>query len=345
MLFFVPSMASAKTEKMHLKLLTRNLQLIQDSNGKASGQLHLVVSGGSPSRLTAELVDLALTDTGKTVLKAGLTDYSLLNQLKISPAFYHYSPSTKPQLFIFDLQSSSSELKEVRFGGARVSATADKAASISMNAGLVTSVALIPHGMAFDLEEKKIERLKIESFELVQAKVTTLADSVIPDIPGLINHGPVSARLKVENPNELPLFESARVAWDADDMRIGETSLTQKMLMGNQKTTLISNSVQVLSGHIAPIDFSPSQGVLKVTVEAQSGLGNSDLPPQKLVASALIFPWKEWVLNLGLVSLLLWLALRKRGSKKNKQPSLAKLFVIYVYKEAKKRLQLFHAKS
>jgi hypothetical protein len=315
--------------------------LVVPENDSKPHYIDVLVSGTGQFKVEANIVDLIIDDQGKSLTKAGTTPYSLESQLNLAVDKPLFKLNNSQRLVRIQVSFRGIKLSKVKYGGVQISVGPAFSSSGASKLAAVTTVAIVPQGKDFDLELAKVKPVSTSNLALVQLKRQSPADWLIPDIPGILNSGPAVLNVTARNENELPLYVAEKVEWHFGNSQRKVATNAGSLLIGGQERKLSYSSQQQMVGSDLKLNFLPEQGAVTAKIEINSYLGNTVFKPLTLKASAIIFPWKEWVLNLTLFGLLLWFLLRKRANKdsKTKEPSLAKLFVIFVIKETRKKLK------
>ncbi len=333
-------------EPLKVELKTTTAQIAPGVAGSESVEILVSLSGNQAAHLTIAPIDIVLDEKGKSLMPAGSTNYSIENQVNFEPAFYNYRPNGSPQQFVFAVTAADKALAEVRFGGLQVVAEplVNRGASASGNLAAITTFAIVPAGLDFDLPTNQISSVLVSDLQLVQAKRQSLADWLFPDWPGLVNSGPVVLTGHVKNQNVLPVFSQQSLTWSSDGQDLVTSTLPQRLLLAEQQIEVAGTSTTKIAGSNISYNFAEPFQKLTVSVTEQSFLGNRTLAAQTLNVSVLVIPWKEFLLVglLGAALVLLLIRIRKGKSrpkqKSKREPTTLWLFLVWVYKNLKRRL-------
>lgn len=311
-------------------------------------KFNIVITGPAPATVKLDLVDFVYDDNGeRSLVPANSTPYSLAKAFKNFTFSRNYVPRQGGQEFTVVLEPISEKISQLYFGGVQVkmeprSSGNQKNTGSSSTSGSVTSfVNVTPYGFSGTLEGSKLQAAQLTGVSFVSVNRTSIIDSLVPDLPGIVNSGPVKALAKYENKGELPIFAFAK--WE---FAIGDKILASKgtgktiLLAGETKArAVITQSAITDSEKFANV--LPNFGLVDIRTILQSELGGTQFDPDVIKSSLLIVQWKEPFFFISLALLILWYVLRKRPSaddKKRKEPSLAWLAIKALRKELSKQL-------
>lgn len=333
-------------EPLKLELNTITAQIEPGSSSHEIAEIVVTLSGKTAVKLSIEPIDIVLEEKGKSLVPAGSTNYTLKNQLVFTPGHFEYQPNGGPQQFVFQVSARDPSISEVRYGGLQVTASpqAAKNSSASGSLAAVATFAIVPAGLDLNLPKNQVSSATLSNLQLVQAKRQTLADWIFPDLPGVVNSGPVKLVGKLTNKNELPVFSRQTVSWLSDGKQLVTVDLPQRLLLADQSIDVSSSSTTKIAGSNIEYNFAKQFQNISVEVQEQSFLGSRQLDTQTVEVSVLVLPWKEWLLGLLLGTGLIVLLIRiRKGKSRPKQkskrePTTLWLFLVWVYKNLKRRL-------
>jgi hypothetical protein len=281
----------------------------------------VTVSGSEPQLISVELVDVVLLPDGtRTFLPPGSTPYSLRNVVSVSPPNYRFVPNGRNQGFRFDVFARSSP-NDVRWGGIRVFMTPTGAegveAPLLSTSGILTFVLVTPDGWAGELPALGSPVFSPGDLRLESGAHRNIIEDLLPDIPGVLNRGPLVATLDVSNDSPSPGFLSS--VWEFQGG--GETLLkipgSQYLLLPSESRSETVTSLIEVPGSRRLADLAPTFGRVTVTVTASTQLGGIDWQIDERSRSVVIVRWKE-PLAFGILLILvasLLLGARRRDGK------------------------------
>ena len=292
-------------------------------SGSDSDLLAFQVSGPTPHILTVEVIDFVVDPSGrKTLLPAGSTAHTLEGVIKIGPYTKMYIPDGTSQTFIVEVTSQESP-DLVKFGGIRVSMTpqAEEAASDSLGgvSGVVIVALVIPDGFDGALPSLGVTRLESSSLGVRPLFGQNFVETLLPDIPGVINRGPIAIDVEITNTSSGPVFLDTR--WEVGSE--SDTLMTQEqenaLTFSGQVSEHEIHLVAAAPGSDRLINILPNFGFIDVVATTQARLGNEVLDSSEQSMTFLVVRWKEPVAILfcaAVISILLW------RSRKTESPAI-----------------------
>lgn len=311
-------------------------------------KFNIVITGPAAATINLELVDFVYDENGeRQQVPSNSTPYSLAKVFKNFTFSKNYVPRQGGQEFTVNLEPVSDKISQIYFGGVQVkmepraSGKQNETGSTSTSGSVTSFVNVTPFGFAGSVDGNKLKAAKLTGVSFVSVNRTSIIDSLIPDLPGVVNSGPVKATAKYENKGELPVFAFAK--WE---FAIGDEILASK---GTAKTILLagetkSRSVITQSAITGSEEFAnvlPDFGLVDIRTIVQSELGGTQFEPEVIKSSLLMVQWKEPFFFIVLGLIFVWYILRKRPSaddKKRKEPSLLWLAIKALRKELAKQL-------
>ena len=277
-----------------------------------------------PQNLVVEFVDLFTGEDGKrSYLPAGSTPYSLANVLVIEPFDATHNGRGAQQRFEVVLKPKEEYEQSLFTGGVvvRLEPLDQSRAGIGSEGSILRSLTVTPFGLAASLAEGELLPAQIVRHDLTRLSRSSFIDSVLPDIPGVVNFGPVESTVTYKNDGEYPVF--AGLDWQ---FKTGETVIASKTfrpaLVSPGQTVTKEVTTQIAGqSEGSRLNLLPGFGFVSNTISLSSSLGGTDLPIQKYDGSFIVLQWKEpFVALLSLYLLVRW-AWRKNLSPRQKQES------------------------
>lgn len=316
------------------KTYARKVNLLQGQ----SGYLDYSVEGPFPATLSVEMVDLGVDAGGNKIpVPLNSTKFGLRGIVEPVLSKTTYIPNGKKQKYRVKLTNLVGSLEGVRLGGVKVNLIpkADSkpgAQTINMVSAIVVSVGAIQYG--FDITEFNAQaKLKASDYRFVPVHRTGLLGLIdyIPDIPGLIDHGPADWSLAIVNVGIQPLeqFMRWRIVRGTKTPYVDDTTkykyyyayesgshltIPDQKFRESARTILIKNTeVQSdLRTYSKPTEINalPMFGIITADAQVHTSFGAFKGKTQHFSRTYLIFPWKE-----VLLIILTYLGYRKARRK------------------------------
>ncbi len=327
------SVSHAEEEPLRLSVLTGRIifdKSAEDFN--VTQNVAINVSGSQTGRLRISMQDLVVTTEGATItLPYGSTDTSLSGVIAISPQNIDYRPNETGALqqFNVNLTVDPEKITKPLQGEFLVKLTPtneDGSEGFSVNQALAIAYTAVAVPTPGDLRLYDL-RIRNESLTVSKFQVAGYLDRVIPDIPRVINSGPVTMEHRSQNIGDILLdkravFKIYRVSplsVFSDEERDpfytinGEPRL---VLAGANFVSGYSSLIKVENG--TDIDALPFIGIIKFEATAVGEISGvaAQLENQPIVKYYVVFPWK-WTLVI-LISLALYSYFRFGRRKKSR---------------------------
>lgn len=302
-------------EPMELSMPGRTLQLEPDSfdDALASESVRFQISGPDPQNIKIELLDFVVAEDGaKSLLPAGSTAHSLEGIVSIGEYETDYVPNGNEQSFEARLTAIGPG-DDVKFGGVRVSMTpkSNQTATESLSgvSGVLMIVLVVPAG--FDGQLPSIGSASIESgpIKLKPLFAENLFETLLPDIPGVVNRGPISAEVSATNQSMDPAFLTTSWIFRSDsDVLLADSSEKSLAFPGSAieaKMALVAKG----SGSTKTLDLLSPFTVYEVRAITEASLGANTLDSTSQSTKFIVLRWKEPVgvlLCLLIVGFMLW---------------------------------------
>lgn len=299
--------------------------VVGDPNGKNEVlRFQVFVASKSPQRLAVKFVDFYTDESGnRSQLPAGSTPYSLANVLEIESFDVSYPGGGRQKQFEITIRPKKNYELALFTGGVAVvlEPLGTSGSGVGSASSILRTLTVTPYGLAASLAEGDLLPAKIMRHDLKRLQRSSFIDSVLPDIPGVVNSGPVESTISYKNQGEYPVF--AGISWE---FMSGGTVIASKefrpspLSPGQQVTKTVSTEVSGVSEN-SKLNLLPSFGWVSNNISLSSSLGGTNLPVQTYDGSFLVIQWKEpFVALLALYFLVRW-AWRKNLSERKKQES------------------------
>lgn len=329
------------------KTYARKVNLLQGQ----SGYLEYSVEGPLPATLSVEMVDLGVDAGGNKIpVPLNSTKFGLRGIVKPVLSKTTYVPNGKRQKYRVKLTNLVGSLEGVRLGGVKVNlipkaSTKPGAQTINMVSAIVVSVGAIQYG--FDIEEFNAQaKIEASDYRFVPVRRTGLLGLIdyIPDIPGVVDHGPADWSLAIVNTGMQPLeqFMRWRIVKGRDIPYTDDTSkyryvyayesgshltIPDQKFRESTRTILLKNTeVQSdLRTYSKPTEINalPMFGIITADAQVHTSFGAFKGKTQHFSRTYLIFPWKE--VTLILLTYLGYRRARRKIKKSRKERAERKL--------------------
>jgi len=316
------------------KTYARKVNLLQGQ----SGYLDYSVEGPIPATLSVEMVDLGVDAGGNKIpVPLNSTKFGLRGIVKPVLSKTTYIPNGKKQKYRVKLTNLVGSLEGVRLGGVKVNLiplASEKpgAKTINMVSAIVVSVGAIQYG--FDIEEFNAQaKVEASDYRFVPVRRTGLLGLIdyIPNIPGVIDHGPADWSIAIVNTGMQPLEQFMRwrivkgrkIPYTDDTSKYryvyayesgSHLTIPDQKFRENTRTILLKNTeVQSdLRTYAKPTEINalPMFGIITADAQVHTSFGAFKGKTQHFSRTYLIFPWKE-----VLLIILAYLGYRKARRK------------------------------
>ena len=294
--------------------------VIGDPALKSEGiTLEVFLSSSKDLEVRVEFVDyLAGEGQGRSALPAGTTPYSLANALDVVPFNGEYTGSGRQQRYEIQIVPKKDFKPSIYFGAISVSSAPlggpKKVAGAS--GSIIKSLTVTPFGIAASLADSGLAPATIYRHDLKPLQRSSMIDSILPDLPGVVNFGAVESSVYYRNQGQIPVFASLSWKFESNGVSLASRNL-QKALISPGEETLKSVRTQV-SGNAEGVllNVLPSFGFVSNQITLSSSLGGTELPVQSYDGSFLVMQWKEpFVALLGIYFLVRWAYRRNLSAK------------------------------
>jgi hypothetical protein len=320
----LPSVSNAASDQLSVSSLPPEFVIGEPNAKQEKLTLEVFVTSQAPQRLVVEFIDFFSGEDGATTqLPAGSTPYSLANVLEIKPFDGLHNGGGKQQRFEIEIIPKKKYAQSLFNGGvvARLEPLGDAGKGIGAAGSILRAVTVTPFGLAASLAEGQLLPAQIIRHDLTRLSRSSFIDSVLPDIPGVVNFGAVESTVTYKNVGEYPVF--AGLDWQ---FKNGETVIASKAFRpaflspGQTATKKVTTEIAGQSEG-SKLNLLPTFGFVTNSISVSSSLGGTELPVQKYDGSFFVLQWKEpLVATLGLYLLLRW-AWRRNLSTRQRQES------------------------
>lgn len=292
----------------------------------------ITVGGDQAGTVSLEMVDAAIGDTGSwRAVPYGSTENSLQGVLRIVPHEFAYVPGGGPQSVEAVLSIDPSLVRAPLFGSLQVALDPPKVSSSGISVvtrgAVEIQVLAAPSGDVLEDLPSSQPRLAIFNLSIGQMEPWTPVDGVFPDLPWIVNHGPISVAASGTNAGNLVL--DSRVAYDFTRLSplevfsgtpapaVFTVENRPRYLLPGASFTDTSTSLIPVEG-VPTVDSLPFIGFVRVTATATGNISGLEAPPVSKAVTFLVFPWKE-----SLFVFLVWLFQREWRHRKGRKVNAA----------------------
>jgi hypothetical protein len=149
-------------------------------------------------------------------------------------------------------------------------------------------------------------------------------ERILPDIPGVVNRGPVVIDVDLTNESTNPFFLTTEWIISSQDELLRTTSSPETLVFAKEVTQEQVHTVFDVPGSTSPVNLLPSFGYVDVHLNTEARLGQSLLAATNQTTSFLVLRWKEplaVVLALTIVWFLMWSTRRTSPEKSDSTAS------------------------
>lgn len=284
--------------------------------------LEIFATSASPKIVAVEFVDFYSGEDGRSQLPSGSTPYSLSNVLEIVP-FDDRHPGGGQERFLVTIKPKLDYKQQLFTGGVvvRLDPVGNQDEGIGSTGSILRAMTVTPYGLVANLEEGNLLPAQVMRHDIHRLERSSFIDSLLPDLPGIVNFGPVESRVTYTNPGEYPVFSELSWAFEHGGEVIANKSLRSALVSPGQEvqkavTTQVSGQAEG-----SQLNLLPGLGFVSNKITLTSSLGGTELPAQEFDGSFLVLQWKEpFVGILALYFLVRW-AWRKNLSPRQRQES------------------------
>ena len=315
----------ATTEPTTLTATGRTIQLEPSSSvgGSATDSVTFRITGPTPHIIDVEILDIVVDPSGaRSLLPAGSTPHTLQGVMGLGPFSSRYVPNGTTQNFSVDVTSSIVS-DDVRYGGVRVTITPDSGLvsgpSVGMVSGVLLMVLVVPEGFDGVLPDAGGTTFTVSPLRVSPFGGENIFEKILPDIPGVVNRGPVTIGVDFTNESENPFFLTTEWIVSSGDELLLTTSREQILIFGEQIAQEQVDTAYDIPGSTRPVNVLPTFGIVHVHLKGEARLGQSLLDSTDQSTSFVVLRWKEpfaVVLAFTIVWFLMW-STRRTAPDKN----------------------------
>ncbi len=323
-----PSVSRAASDQLSVSSLPSEFVIGAPNDRQEKLTFEVFVTSQAPQQLIVEFVDFyAEEDGNRTQLPAGSTPYSLANALEIEPFDGMHAGRGKQQRFEISIRPKTGYSQSLYTGGVlvRLEPLGDENRGIGSVSSILRAITVTPFGLAASLAEGELLPAQIIRHDLTRLSRSSFIDSVLPDIPGVVNFGAVKSMVTYENVGEYPVFAGLDWEFNHAGAVIASKKFRAALLSPGQKVT--KEVTTEISGQQegSRLNLLPGLGFVSNKISLSSSLGGTDLPVQTYDGSFIVLQWKEpFVGVLGLYFVIRW-AWRRNLSPKQRAESASLL--------------------
>lgn len=324
-----PVFANAKDTELSVSSLPREYVVDGPESFSTKLKLEIFLTTDSAQNIIVEFVDFFTDEQGNRVqLPANSTPYSLAKVLEIEEFDNFHRGEGKQQSFEVKFATKKDFPKSLFFGGVlvRLEQPSQDNSGVAAAGSILRNLTVTPYGISASLAGEGLEPAQIVRHDLRRLSRSSLIDSILPDIPGVVNFGPVESTVSYENNGLYPVF--AKLGWEfMHSGKIIASKQFEATLLGPDKASSKTVTTSVNSETDTELNLLPAFGIVSNKITLTSSLGGTDLPVQTYDGSFLVIQWKEpFVALVGLYFLVRW-AWRRNLSKRKKEESASLLWL------------------
>jgi hypothetical protein len=307
----LPGVAS-KDDSFRYGLQNNNPVFLSREEANKGSSFRLLIKGGTPATIVAELVDLYSDDSGsKKSLPLGSSKFSPKGLISFDTVIAEYLPSEEFQYFDVPFRFTEvSNIVNPVLGGLRISVVRQEPETegFKVQSSVVGTFAYFPTGTKLSYAP---------ALELSQPLVSGMGAEIppfgmIPDFPFLLNDGKFTVEYLYENTGDIFLETTSDVVlsgpsflWQSTDQEAFGSSSDKTFVVPNQTASRQLAVAQKVDDEIV-VESLP-YGVYTLTTSVSGALGSENEVEDSVSQVVVIFPWKY-----TLFVLILLVAFRKQ---------------------------------
>lgn len=318
LIFASQSVAEENDARTPTELFVQNIseEFVAGSPDRETDELSIrvLVKGSVGGTVSVEMVDYSDQGGNRTPLPAGTVPNSLAFALSIPEQDLTYDPKTGNGIFEVKLPAKTNLKAMIYSGGIRIGFQPD---SVSVGAqpnslGIEKNIIVSPYGVSDLLPPGTLKASTITETSVRPLERSSFIDSLLPDIPGVINFGPVESRVTYANPGTYPNFTTVDWEFFQDETLLARQSVEKSLLPSGKSITKAAQTLIVDGVTGRSLNPLPSSGFVTVKIVIGSSLSGKDLEDSVSTTQFLIIQWKEPVFIFGSALLLLYFLLKTR---------------------------------
>jgi hypothetical protein len=304
----------------------------------------VTLTSDTPKRIVVTFVDYFTGEDGQRVkLPGGSTPYSLQNVLEVEEFDNLHKGGGIKQEFTVVFKPKQKFERAVFSGGISIGVgpEGEVGEGVGSSGAITRSMTVTPFGIAADLAGGDLKAATITRHDLIRLERSSFFDSILPDLPGIVNYGPVESRIEYENDGQFPVFYTLRWNFVSGDESIASRSFPSTLFGPGQTKNRAVNTILDSETEALRLNVLPSFGFIENKIQLTSTLGGTDFPPEVYDGSFLVIQWKEPLVALVALYFVIRFAWRRNLSKRKKEESasLVWLGLVDLVKRFKKGLK------
>ena len=282
--------------------------------------LEIFATSTSPKLVVVEFIDFYTGEGGRSQLPSGSTPYSLSNVLEIVP-FDNRHPGGGQERFLVTIKPKAEYKQQLFTGGVlvRLDSVGSQGEGVGSTGSILRAMTVTPYGLVATLEEGNLLPAQVIRHDIQRLERSSFIDSILPDLPGIVNFGPVESRVTYTNPGEYPVFSELSWAFEHGGEVIANKSLRSALVSPEQEVQKAVTTQVSGQSEGSQLNLLPSLGFVSNKITLTSSLGGTELPVQVYDGSFLVLQWKEPFVGIIAVYFLVRWAWRKNLSARQRQ--------------------------
>lgn len=319
------SPAALSSEELNFGIAGNNQVFTSVKEASSGGVISLSVSGGVPSTVRVELVDIYADQSGtKQPLPLDSSPFSPVGLVDFPAEAIAYTPNESVQEI--PIPFTFTDIEEVRrpiLGGLKITVVPDAGFDQGLNlvSAIVATFAYYPEGYLAS-EGTSIEpELTIEAFTFQRTAGDVFPFNLIPDFPMLFNFGPIATTSTVQNTGNIFLDVTSQVEVKETNFFGGvpkdpivKTAPQEGFTVPGQRVEFGADLTAPPGGNGAS-EGLPRIGVFEVVSTATGTLGRSLNVTATESRLLILFPWK-YALVFLIVLIFIAIRIRRRRSRR-----------------------------
>jgi hypothetical protein len=337
-----PQTSWAETGELAVSSLPREFVVGGPAALEQELTLEIFATSYSPKLVIVEFVDFFSGATGRTQLPSGSTPYSLANVLEIVP-FENRHLGGGQQRYLVTIRPKPDYKQQMFAGGVVVRLDLDGAQGegVGYSSSILRALTVTPYGLVASLSEGLILPAQVVRHDIHRLERSSFIDSLLPDLPGIVNFGPIESRITYTNPGEYPVFVEVSWGFEHGGEVIASKTLRSAMVSPGQEVQKAVTTQVAGQAEGSQLNLLPSLGFVSNRISIVSTLGGTELPVQVYDAGFLVVQWKEPFVGIGALFLLVRWAWRKNLSPRQRKEtaSLVGLWAQHVLRIARRKFR------
>jgi hypothetical protein len=306
------SAAQAQVQGASIRLEPSKVELVGDTGPQV---VRVTVEGSVAGTVVLSFRDAVVGADGVgTEAPFGTTADSLSGTVELLPPTFDSVPDVEPVAFTGSVALAAGPVDRPRFGTLVAELTTPDGA---VAASARIPVLAVPGARAIETLPEGTFAVTVDDLDLAP-QAFTFVDELLPDIPGVIGHGPLTTIVTTRNAGTAVV--ETRVAWEYHRLGLADLFSPESrptLSTGTGSRFLIPGEVGTAQGQsnltldAGPFDAVPLVGFVRVRATVAWDLAGVAGGAETTVSrTMLVFPWSEFV-----VGLVVWSAWRRRFGK------------------------------